>query len=124
MRIGQLAKKYQIAHSSIYYYMKLGLLIPMAEDKFYEFDDQCQKDLETIIKFKEMNFSLEEISAILSLQRLSPLADPEYVDSINRLLGKKFYELHHEIKVLEQVIQQISAERARLITDARLTAVR
>lgn len=76
MRIGKVSEKYHISVDNIYYYINYGLLVPPKPRGQYVFDEQTVRDLEWILGLKELDFSLREIHVILSLKRISGLADP------------------------------------------------
>ena len=73
MKIGQAAKKFSVPVTSIYYYIKHGLLVPPVNRGQYIFDEKTLGDLEWLLELKKMEFPLEVIHRLLSLRRISGL---------------------------------------------------
>ncbi|HHW94480.1 MAG TPA: MerR family transcriptional regulator [Mogibacterium sp.] len=82
MKIGKVVKKYGIPVSSLYFYIKNGLLVPPRRNNQYIFDERTQSDLELIQELKEMDFPLKTIHRLLSLRRISNFYSEE--DRIER----------------------------------------
>ena len=87
MRIGEFAKSFDVSQSMVRYYINYGLLIPDAKNKQYLFGKNCMADMEQIQRFKKMRFSLNDIHAILSIQRLALNMPPK-----DRLLYRQLFE--------------------------------
>ena len=89
MRIGKVSELYHISVDNLYYYIKYGLLVPPRPKGQYVFDQATLKDLEWILELKELDFSLREIHIILSLKRISGLADPQDVEELKAIYTGK-----------------------------------
>ncbi len=100
MKISEFAKKYGLKKSSIRYYTDIKLLNPKMNGTFYNYDCNCEKDIEDIIEYKELGFSLQDIFNIISYKRFSnPLVGDE-LDLILNILNKKKIEIENQIKKL------------------------
>lgn len=62
MKIGKFGEVNNISIDTIRHYMDLSLIIPEKEDTI--FDEYCQTDLELIIYYKDLGFSLNEIKEL------------------------------------------------------------
>ncbi|WP_312652174.1 MerR family transcriptional regulator [Proteiniclasticum sp.] len=71
MKIGKFAEKYGVTPDAIRYYIERGLLVAQKRGEQYFFTEADGKDLEKIIELKNLEFSLNSISDILTVQRLS-----------------------------------------------------
>ena len=99
MKIGKFSELNNITIDSIRYYMDMGLLIPEKSGGQYEFDDRCKKDLDDILKFKSMDFTLNEIKSIFFFKRLGKLSEYQeqlyYKEFFENKLGKVKLEIEH-----------------------------
>lgn len=108
MRIGQVSNKYHISTDNIYYYINYGLIVPPKNTGGqYVFDDNTLKELEFVLDLKKLDFSLRTIHKIISLYRVSNLADKQDVDDL-----KNIYR--HQIKILEENKIRIEQAQASL----------
>ena len=82
MRIGEVSRRYHISVDNLYYYINYGLLVPPKPRGQYVFDETVLQDLEWILELKELNFTLREIHMLLSLKRISGLADSQDMEEL------------------------------------------
>lgn len=114
MKIGQVAREYNISIDTINYYVNFGLLVPSKKNGQRDFNDQTIKDLELLLELKDLRFSLNDIHQIISLYRISDLAcEQDTEDLIKRYLAKKF-EYAKEIEdlnalsgIIDKTIQKL-----------------
>ena len=66
MRIGIFAKKFGIPASTVRYYIQLGILVPESRNGQYIFSDKCVQDMERVMEYRELRFSLLDIHELLS----------------------------------------------------------
>lgn len=71
MKIGKFAEKYGVTLDAVRYYLERGLLVAQKRGEQYFFTEADEKDLEKIIELKNLEFSLNAISDLLTVQRLS-----------------------------------------------------
>lgn len=105
MKIGQAAKKFSVPVTSIYYYIKHGLLVPPVNRGQYIFDEKTLSDLEWLLELKKMEFPLEVIHRLLSLRRISGLAPQEDREEVLRLFAEQDIVLDERIESLARAQQ-------------------
>ena len=103
MKIGKFSELNNITIDSIRYYMDMGLLIPEKSGGQFEFDDRCKKDLDDILKFKSMDFTLNEIKSIFFFKRLGKLSDYQEQVYYKKFFENKLDRVKSEIDNLENV---------------------
>ncbi len=69
LRIGAFAKQFNVPASTIRYYIQRGILVPEVQNSQYLFSESCVQDMKQVLEFKEMQFSLEDIHALLTQKR-------------------------------------------------------
>lgn len=107
MKIGQFANRYGVSRDTLRYYIKMGLLMPRTAGSQLDFEEKDGKELEQILKLKNMRLSLTEIQNILYLHRMSNFIEPSTLNYCIELLENKKMELEKEKKELEQSIKLI-----------------
>ena len=105
MKIGQAAKKFAVPVTSIYYYIKHGLLVPPVSRGQYVFDEKTLSDLEWLLTLKQMEFPLEVIHRILSLRRISGLMPQEDRDELRKMYAEQDRALEEKIETLTHAQQ-------------------
>ncbi|MFZ5967319.1 MAG: MerR family transcriptional regulator [Bacillota bacterium] len=110
MKIGQLAKKFNISVDNIRYYIQIGLIIPEKKQKQFYFGKKSIEEIELILRLKELHFTLKEIHQILSVRRISNLVDEQDIMDIINIYESKKVQLHVEKANIEQVILEIDRE--------------
>lgn len=103
MRIGEFANMFLIEQHTVRYYVRLGLLLPESKNGQYMFDHENIRDMEFILKFKNMGFSLTEIHKMISLYRISNFAGQDDCNTLLRLFEQKREEL---LKKAEDISRQ------------------
>lgn len=63
-RIGKFAIDNGISIDTIRYYIQLELIHPLRKGKYFYFGKEQQEQLEYIIRYKELRFSLDEIKIL------------------------------------------------------------
>jgi DNA-binding transcriptional MerR regulator len=118
MRIGKFAENNELSIDTIRHYMDFGLILPAKQGGQYFFDTSCQRDLEEILKLKDMGFTLSEIKDIFmfrKLGKLTPYQEDEYYRTffINKLrnVEKGIEELKEAKERLEEKLQEFSQSR-------------
>lgn len=106
MKISEFAREHGLKKETIRYYTELGLLIPEKISNYYNYNDQCTKDLHNIIKLKDYEFSLMEILKIISYIRLVGTTEEEDV-SLFEIIENKKNQLIMKKELLEKKIVSI-----------------
>lgn len=119
MRIGSFSKKYNTSIDKIYFYIKSGLLVPKLRGKQYEFDTTCEKDFETILKLRSLDFSIKEIHAFLSIFRISGFVYQEDANDIIRILDAKQQEMESKRASIGKSIEQIAKIKSELVKSTK-----
>ena len=69
MKISKFAEVNNVSVDTIRHYMDLGLVIPEKKEVTI-FDEYCQKDIELILEYKWLGFSLNEIKELFLYKNL------------------------------------------------------
>ena len=107
MKISNFAKKFKTKITTIRYYTDNHLLYPKLKGSYYDYDASCEKDMEYIIKYKQMGFSINEIIKIITYKRFSKTLNTIEIELINNILENKRFELQNQIKELKTKIEYI-----------------
>ena len=67
MKIGKFGEVNNISIDTIRHYMDLSLIIPEKRRTLF-FDEYCQTDLELILHYKDLGFSLNEIKELFFIK--------------------------------------------------------
>lgn len=116
MRIGEVAKKYNLSIDTLHFYIRYGLLVPPKKNGQYEFDAGTEKELGLVLKFKSLGFSLKEIHHIISIVRVSRLAGKEDIEDLKHMyktrietLEAEKLKISNDQKILAQTILDLDA---------------
>ncbi len=107
MKISQFANRYGVSKDTLRYYIKMGLLMPRTVGSQLDFEEKDGKELERILKLKDMRLSLTEIQNILYLHRMSNFIEPSTLNYCIELLENKEKELEQEKQELEKSMELI-----------------
>lgn len=108
MKTGQFAKKYDLTSNGIRYYIEQGLLTPKKKGAQYDFDKECDEQMEKILRLKKMHFTLGEISRIFHVNYLiQHTLNSKARSKYNRIFLSKIEELKQEIKDLQECINDL-----------------
>lgn len=120
MKIGKFAEESNLSIETIRHYMDLGLIIPEKKGGHYDFDERCLKDLQDILYFKKMGFTLFEIKALFMYKRLGKLTpyqeDEYYLECFHnkyKIISKQLEELTDMKKRLKNSLKELSAKEAK-----------
>lgn len=115
LKIGSFAKKFDLNISTVRFYVNEGLLLPKMANGRYDFDSECSVDMGKILQYKKYLFTLEEIHLLFFLQKASQFQDDVVLEICGEILRKKRDELVGHRKELEQYIEDLDVEMARII---------
>lgn len=114
MRIGEVSRQYHISVDNLYYYINYGLLVPPKPRGQYIFNKTVLQDLEWILELKELDFTLREIHMLLSLKRISGLADSRDIEELKAVYEGKQEFCLQEINRKQEIIQKLDKKIASL----------
>jgi len=100
VKIGKFSETYRLSIDTIRHYMDLGLIVPEKQGGQYFFDSRCQKDLEDILNFKNMGFSLNEIKIVFLYKSLSKLTAYQENLYYRTFFTEKLKKVENDIKGL------------------------
>ncbi|GIN87325.1 hypothetical protein J6TS2_37110 [Heyndrickxia sporothermodurans] len=103
MRIGKFGETNKLSTDAIRHYMDLGLIVPEKWGGHYYFEERCQNDLELILEFKGMGFSLNEIKVIFLYKNFGKFTDYEKDTYYQSLFIDKYEKIEQEIKNLVEI---------------------
>ena len=98
LRIGAFCRRFNIAASTVRYYIHRGILVPETRNAQYLFSGSCVQDIQQIMELKELRFSLDEIHGLLTLRRKFNLAQKEDADSYLHMLYRQKERLAQQLE--------------------------
>lgn len=106
MQISELARLFNVSVRTLQYYDSVGLLKPteVTEKGYRLYDDNSVSEMKKILQYKQLGFSLDSISKLLS--------DEEDAKRRGGLLAQK-RKLTQEIKRLNSTLEDIDRELAK-----------
>lgn len=102
MKIGKFGEVNNLSIDTIRHYMDLSLIIPEKKGGHYFFDEYCQTDLELIIHYKDLGFSLNEIKELFFYKNLAKSMNYEKDTFYQSLFKLKYDKMEQEIELLEK----------------------
>lgn len=110
MKIGEIAKHFGISTSAIRFYVDNNLVTPLTRNNQYVFTEKNIDELKTILKLKDISFSIKEIQDFLRVAQLYNLDDMKKNEHILKMLrGKKAY-LESEKTSIDEMLVSINKE--------------
>jgi DNA-binding transcriptional MerR regulator len=107
--IQEVANKLEVTKNALRYYDKIGLVCPIRGDNGYRFySDEQVKELMFIQVLKFGQFSLEEISLIVTNKHLKPKEEEQF-NEITDLLINKQARLRHQVSQFQKIIHLLDA---------------
>ena len=120
MKIGEFAQRYNMNQSAVRYYIEKALLTPVRKNGQYIFDKTCTEQMEKILFYKSLGFSLDEMGTIVCYEDASHLKDKTVLTVTIKGDAKKASDAVREITDVTGVaIQTNPDETADLIIDIK-----
>ncbi len=110
MKIGDFARKYDMNVTTVRYYVEHALLTPERKNNQYVFNNSCAEDMEKIIRYKSLSFSLEEIELLLFLEKTSKFKDRIVLDIFSSILKNKKEALEQKNQCIKNTIKELTYE--------------
>ncbi|MFD2446911.1 MerR family transcriptional regulator [Bacillus sp. CGMCC 1.16607] len=119
MRIGKFGEVNELSIDTIRHYMDLGLVVPEKKGGHYFFDERCQKDLEFVLEFKRMGFSLNEIKVISHYKNFGVLTQYEENAYYQSLFKEKYKKIDEEMNHLVGIKDKLKRKLDDLSTKSK-----
>lgn len=105
LKIGELAKRSGVATSTIRYYEKCGLLplVIRQSNGYRYYSEDAILQLEFIRKAQQLNFSLNDIEAILKIR----LTGKEPCNLVRELLSNKISQIREQLDTLKKLESEL-----------------
>lgn len=114
LRIGEVSRKYGIPVNSLYFYINYGLIVPPKPGGQYVFNEKTLEDLELTLELKQLGFPLKDIHRILSLYRVSNLADSQDVEDLKEIYLRQKDLLFREKTRISRILQKLEDKISQL----------
>jgi len=100
MKIGEFAKTFKVSKETIRFYTDKKLLTPVRVGNWYDYNQNCQDDMETVLLLKKMDFTIDEILKYFSYFRISTNHTITMKKEIIRLFEEKHRDIEDKINEL------------------------
>lgn len=107
MKIGEFAKKHNVAASAVRFYIELGLLVPQKNGTQHIFSSSEDAEMALIKELKELGYSLKEMQKYISTVRLYHEHDSALNQSLIPLLKDKEKSLTQKKDELDCFLKRI-----------------
>src|SRR6056297_1047607 len=111
MKIGEFAQKFNINKETVRFYTDKLLLNPIKTRTHYEYSDKCVEDMTTILRLKDMGFTLHEIAKYLSFFRNSTKRTLFMRDELFQFFDQKIQDMNEQIEDLTQAKEELIRRR-------------
>lgn len=108
MKIGEFSAQFGVTIDTIRYYIELGLIVPDKSNAFYDFDEQCVKDMRFICEYKKLGFTVNDINKLISLKRTLYTNDTRLQEYLSIQLLEKKQAIYSEIEELNKKLALIT----------------
>lgn len=126
MRIGEVAKKFNISIETLRYYDNIGILVPKRIGSIREYTEDDLKELRDILSMKKLMFTLEEIKVILRVDKKieeglkNNAVNKEEINSLLNILRLKqasVTSMKNDISEIEKRLENIVGKMEGIIGD-------
>lgn len=107
MRIGEFANKYDVKKTTIRYYVDKKLLYPLKKGTYQVFDQTCDKDMQLILEFRKLGFSIEEIKTLMVKRRIGNNKNESLTEDEMLSLKEKRKQIIHMQQTLVNQLKHI-----------------
>jgi len=105
MKISEFAKMFSINKSTVRYYTDINLLIPSKKKGYFDYDDECKKDIEDIIHLKSIGFSIKEIQLLQAYKKFRKVYLSEERDHLYETIDNKIISLESQVVNIKNQIE-------------------
>ncbi|MFP4462042.1 MAG: MerR family transcriptional regulator [Thermotogota bacterium] len=111
MKIGEFAQKFNINKETVRFYTNKLLLNPIKTRTHFEYSEKCVEDMTTIMRLKDMGFTLQEIAKYLSFFRNSTKRTLFMRDELFQFFDQKIQDMEEQIEDLIQAKEELINRR-------------
>ena len=119
VKIGKFGEVNKLSINTIRHYMDLGLIVPEKKGGHYFFDESCQNDLEIILEFKGMGFSLNEIKQFFLYKNFGKFTDYENDTYYQSLFMDKYKQVEQEINNLVEIKDNLKVKLDEILAESK-----
>jgi len=116
MKIKAFADKHQCKISTVRYYTDLGLLLPDRKGTYANYDVDCHEDMEKIIRLRNLDFPINDISKMMTILRIGVTLNDKEVEQIHDIIINKEEEINKKITLLKENINDIKKFKLEIET--------
>ena len=110
MKIGEFAQQYGLKQSAVRYYIDKALLSPERRNGQYIFGQACMEQMEKLLYYKGLGFSLDETGNIVCYEDASNLKDKGVIHRLLDMMEEKQAEIRAHMAEEERVLQGLERE--------------
>lgn len=110
MKIGEFAQKYDVNQSTVRYYIEKALLTPERRNGQYIFGKTCMEQMERVLDYKRLGFSLDELGTIVCYEDASNLKDKRVLQRLIDVMKDKEETVRRSIAEQERVLTRLEQE--------------
>ncbi|MFT8352711.1 MerR family transcriptional regulator [Clostridium saccharoperbutylacetonicum] len=114
MKIGKFVEHNNLTIDTVRHYMDMSLIIPEKMGGQYDFDNSCQKDLEEVLTYKGMGFSLSEIKTIFMFKRLAKFTEYQENEYFKELFINKNNQLEQQLIEIGEMKERLESKLKEL----------
>ncbi len=109
MKIGEFSEKFNITKETARYYTDIGLLTPVKNNNYYDYNQSCEKEMLLIQELKSMDFSLNEIIEYFTVYRFSNKYSEKLISYRRSIFSEKLKSLQNQKQKLEKSIETLKS---------------
>ena len=109
MKIGEFSEKFQITKETVRYYTDIGLLTPVKNCNYYDYNQSCEKEMVLIQELKSMDFSLNEIIEYFTVYRFSNENSEKLINYRKKVFSEKLITLQKKREDLDKTIENLKS---------------
>lgn len=115
MRIKEFSTYFDVKKSTVRYYTDIKLLMPEKIDGYADYTDDCIKDMDDVIRLKNMGFSIKEVQFLKAHERFNVNYSEDERQYLDTIFDNKIEDLKNEIKDLSNKIEDIKDYKNNLV---------
>jgi DNA-binding transcriptional MerR regulator len=97
MKIAEFSKEFVVKKSTIRFYTDINLLIPNKKNGYFDYNEQCREDMESIMSLKSFGFSIKEIQLLKAYERFRQVYTSEDLEYLFSIIDNKISSLKNQL---------------------------